>query len=112
MLSSAFRKKIAPQIYNEEKAAEKLEPVEYEIEEDNEDSKNSKSVTLYFRPKLSVQTKFFTPNQWSIDRFQIGKHLGRGKYFLFNAGTGMSTWHERDKPNTLWRSKCCQRSRS
>ena len=55
---------------------ENLEPVEYEVVEDDE-SKNSR--TLYYRPMLSIPKKMFNPEQWSLNNFQIGKHLGRGK---------------------------------
>ena len=75
MFSSVFKKKIAPEVYAEDIALQNLEPVEYEVEQD-EDSKNSK--TIYYRPKISAP-KLFTPEEWSIDRFQIGKHLGKGK---------------------------------
>lgn len=77
MLSSILKNKLAPQVYVEDKALDNLEPVEYEVQEDD-DSKNSK--TLYYRPKLPMPANLFDPNRWSIDQFQIGRHLGRGKY--------------------------------
>lgn len=50
-----------------------MQPVEYEIE----DEESKKSKVIYYMPK--VTSKIFEPKEWSIENFQIGRHIGKGK---------------------------------
>lgn len=66
-----FKKKLCPEPEVEECDQRELQPVEYE----DEDSKKSK--IFYYMPK--VNSKIFEPQEWSIQDFQIGRHIGKGK---------------------------------
>jgi hypothetical protein len=99
MLSSIFKKRLAPQVYEEDRAIDNLEPVEYSIPEED-DSKSSR--TLYYRPKLAMPRKIFSPEQWAISNFQIGKHLGRGKYLPPHQDTATSTSPASALASTSW----------
>ena len=108
MLSSIFKKKFMPETYAQEREARELQPVEYEVS-DGEDSKQSK--TIYYVPKtIPAEHKMFNPNLWNIDRFQIGRHVGRGKCFPSNSGTATFTSPASAPPSTSLLSRCCQRS--
>lgn len=40
-------------------------------------------------PKISLPKKMFAPDKWNISNFQIGRHIGAGKYLSFDLDTDM-----------------------
>jgi hypothetical protein len=75
MFASFLKKSFPPKQPIVERPNENLAPIEYEDEETN-----SRSI-LYYMPRDCMNThKVFRPEEWSLDRFQIGRHVGKGKY--------------------------------
>ncbi len=72
---SKFFKKDNPFDLDEAIPTENLEPVQHIDEE------SQKSKTIYYLPKDAIAPNeiVFKPSDWNIRRFQIGRHLGRGK---------------------------------
>jgi hypothetical protein len=75
MFASFLKKSFPPRQPADERPNEDLAPIQHEDEESN-----SRSV-LYYMPRAAMDnTKVFRPEEWSLDRFQIGRHVGKGKY--------------------------------
>jgi hypothetical protein len=69
------------------------------IEHEDEESKTSH--TIYYMPPPTLEEKIFMPSEWKINNFQIGRHIGRGKYSLIYLDLDMSTSLEREAPS-MW----------
>ena len=65
----------------ESSLAKRQQPAQYiEVQHEIDEESSCSKSTIYLFPKDCVTEKIFIPQEWSIDRFQIGKHLGKGKY--------------------------------
>lgn len=57
----------------------------------NHDNVSNSSMPIYNMPLLNSQpTIIFYPDEWSLDRFEVGRPLGTGKYPL-SLGIGSDT---------------------
>jgi hypothetical protein len=62
---------------------------------------NTRSV-LYYTPRLPSNLKAFNPNDWCISDFQIGRHIGKGKYLFHHAGLARCIWRASESPRWWW----------
>ena len=75
MFASFLKKSFPPKQPTQERPHDNLAAIEYDDEETN-----SRSI-LYYMPREYMNThQIFRPEEWSLDRFQIGRHVGKGKY--------------------------------
>jgi len=44
--------------------------------------------------------KTFHPMDWALFDFEIGRHLGKGKYIITYLDMGMSIWLDKTNQNT------------
>lgn len=55
--------------------------------------------SLYYMPKhmINNDVKIFNPQDWTIKNFEIGRHIGKGKYSLLYLDMDMFIWLAREK---------------
>jgi hypothetical protein len=74
MFASFLKKSYPPKVAVEAERAEDLQAIGHEDEESNSTS------IIYYMPRTFISSqKTFKPEEWSLDNFQIGRHIGKGK---------------------------------
>lgn len=92
----------AKTLANEEEVNKKEENPEY-LSIMYHNSLTSEDQLLYVTPKscLGPNDKLFHPQDWNLSMFDIGRPLGRGKYFYLYLDSAMCIWLEKRARNIL-----------